>query len=188
MVKACNLKKSMIVEINGEPHMVEQIQVQTPSARGGATLYKVRLRHAATRQRLNQTLRGDDTLQEADFETREVQYLYKSGDRYAFMDLETYDQFELTEDDAASAIPYLIEDMEGINALMSDGRVLALNMPDVVELQIAECEPSIKGASATARTKPATLSTGLVVQVPEYIAPEDTIRIDTRSDTFLSRA
>jgi len=188
MIKACNLKKGMVVDIHGDPHIVDHVQVQTPSARGGATLYKIRFRNAATKQKVDQSLRGEDAFKEADFETREVQYLYKSGDRYAFMDLGNYEQFELTKEDAADAIPYLVEDMEGIFALMSDGRVLGLKMPDVIELRIVECEPSIRGASATARTKPATLSTGLVVQVPEYIAPEDVIRIDTRTNTFLSRA
>jgi elongation factor P len=188
MIKACNLNKNSIVNIQGTPHVVESLQVQTPSARGGATLYKVRFRNVQTRQKVDQTFKGEDALEEAHFETREVQYLYKDGDRFAFMDLSDYSQFELTEEELGEAVQYLVDDMEGITALISEERVLGVRMPDVVELEIVECDPSMKGASATARTKPATLSTGLVVQVPEYIAQGDVIRVDTRSNSYLSRA
>ncbi|NCC51506.1 MAG: elongation factor P-like protein YeiP [Spartobacteria bacterium] len=188
MIKACNLKKSSIVDIDGTPHQTEQIQVQTPSARGGATLYKVRFRNVQTRQKVDKTFRGDDTIKEADFVTRDVQYLYKTGDRHTFMDMDDYSQFELSTEEIEDAVPYLVDDMEGITALMSDGRVLGIRLPDVVELQIESCDPSIKGASATARSKPATMTTGLVVQVPEYISPEEVIRVDTRTNEFLSRA
>ncbi|MDD3605347.1 MAG: hypothetical protein PHD86_09200, partial [Kiritimatiellae bacterium] len=125
---------------------------------------------------------------EADFETRNVQYLYKNGDVFTFMDTEDYSQFELNEEEIEDAIPYLVEDMEGITALFSDGRVLGIRMPDVVEMKIEECDPSIKGASATARSKPAKLTTGLTVLVPEYISPGEVIRVDTRTNSFLSRA
>jgi len=186
-MKASDLAKTSIVDIGGIPHRVESIQVQTPSARGGSSLYKVRFRNVQSGQKVDQTLRGDDTLQEAHFETRDVQYLFKNGDQYTFMDLTTYEQFELNEKDIENAVPYLLEDMEDIRALVSEERILGIVMPDTVELKIVECDPSMKGASATARTKPATLQTGLIVQVPEYIAPEETIRVDTRTNAFLNR-
>ena len=104
------------------------------------------------------------------------------------MDIEDYSQFELKEHEIEDAIPYLVEDMEGIIVLLSDGKVLGIQMPDTVELQIVETDPSIKGASATARSKPATLSTGLIVQVPEYISPDDVIKVDTRTNQFVARA
>jgi elongation factor P len=188
MIKASALKRGNIVDIEGTPHIVEHITVQTPSARGSATLYKVRFRNVQNKSKVDQTFRGDDTLKEADFETRDAQYLYGDGERYAFMDLEDYSQYELVEEDIADALPFLVEDMEGVTLLMSDGRVLGIRMPDVVELDITECEPSIKGASATARSKPATLQTGLIVQVPEYISPGERVRVDTRTRDFLSRA
>lgn len=186
-MKASELSKASIVTLNGAPHRVESLQVQTPSARGGSSLYKVRFRNVQNGSKVDQTLRGDDQLEETSFETREVQFLYKSSDNFAFMDLEDYSQFELTAQDISAAIPYLVDDMEGIKAIVSEGRILAITMPDTVELNIVECDPSIKGASATARTKPATLSTGLIVQVPEYIAPGETIKVDTRNNSFLSR-
>lgn len=188
MIKACDLKKSSVIDIDGTPHVIENITQQSPTARGGTTIYKVRFRNVATRQKVDQTYRGEDALQEAYFETKEVQYLYPSGDRYAFMDLENYEQFELVKDDIEDCLPFLIEEMEGIKALISGERVLALNMPDTVEMEIVECAPSAKGASVTARTKPATLSTGLIVQVPEYISQGETVKVDTHERKYLSRA
>ena len=187
-MKASELSKTSIVNISGIPHRVETLQVQTPSARGGSSLYKVRFRNVQNGHKVDQTLRGDDQLEEASFDNRDVQFLYKNGDSYAFMDLEDYKQFELQDEYISAALPDLVDDIEGIKAIVSEGRVLAITMPDTVELEIIECDPSIKGASATARTKPATLSTGLIVQVPEYISPGESIKVDTRNNAFLSRA
>jgi elongation factor P len=188
MIKACDLKKSSVIELDGTPHCIENITQSAPTARGGTTLYKVRFRNVSTKQKVDKVFRGDDALQETSFDTTQVQYLYKDGDRYAFMDLESYEQFELVKEDVETILPYLIEDMEGITALIADGQVLALRVPDTIVMTIVECDPSVKGASATARTKPATLSTGLVVQVPEYIANGDIIKVDTREDKFIARA
>jgi len=188
MPKASELKSGSIVEIKGDPHMVESVQIQTPSARGGASLYKFRFRNLANGQKLDQTSKGDDAFGEISFQRREVQYVYRQQDEYTFMDLADYSQFALREKELGDAVNYLREDMEGILALIADGKVLGVEMPPVVELEIVECDPSIRGASATARTKPAKLTSGLVVQVPEYLAPNETIRVDTRTGKFLGRA
>jgi elongation factor P len=188
MIKAADLKKSSVIEIDGVPHTIDNITQSAPTARGGNTIYRVRFRNVATKAKVDKSYKGGDALQEASFDTTEVQYLYKEGTRYTFMDLESYEQFELMEADIEEALPFLIEDMEGITALMSDDKVLAIRMPPTLELKIVECPPSMKGASATSRTKPATLSTGLIVQVPEYIAPGDIIKVDTEEKKYLSRA
>jgi len=188
MIKASDLKKSSVIDIDGTPHCVEKISIHAPTARGGSTLYKVRFRNVSTKAKVDRTYKGGDALQEAFFETREVQYLYKTGDRYAFMDVESFDQFELTEGEIEEVLPFLIEDMEGITALTADEKVLAVRLPPTIDLEITECSPSMKGASATARYKPAVLVTGLIVQVPEYIAPGDVIRVDTEERTYLARA
>ncbi len=188
MIKACDLKKTSVIDFDGTPHSIESISQQAPTARGGNTLYKVRFRNISNGQKVDKTFRGDDALQETYYETRQVQYLYQDGDRYAFMDLESYEQFELTADDVSDCLPFMVEEMEGIVALVSNDKVLTLRMPDTVVLEIVECAPSVAGASVTARTKPATLSTGLVVQIPEYIEQGETIRVDTRERKYLSRA
>lgn len=188
MIKVRDLSKSSIVELNGVPHRVDAIHVQSPSARGGTSLYKIRFRSVVTQQKLDQTLKGEDTLPEVEVETRDVDYAYNDGHAWTFMDQETYEQYELPKAEVESILPYLLEDMTGIRALVQDGNVLAILLPDIVSMEIVECDPSIKGASATARTKPATLTTGLTVQVPEYLSAGEIIKVDTRNDTFVGRA
>lgn len=187
MIKACDLKKTTVIDIDGTPHIIQNISSQSPTARGGGTIYKVRFRNISTKAKVDKTYRSDDALQETSYETKEVSYDYKNGDMYAFMDLESYEPFELNEDDIEEILPFLTEGMEGITALISDGRVLTLRMPDTIDLEIVECPPAMKGASATSRTKPATLVTGLIVQVPEYIEAGESIRVDTRERKYLSR-
>ena len=187
MIKACEVTKNSVVAIHGDPHVVEQLRVQTPSARGAATLYKVRFRNVRTRTKLDQTCKGDDLLQETDFDTRLVSFSFREGDRFTFMDMEDYSQFELMADEIADAVPFLTDGMENIKALVQAGRVLCLQLPDSVELRIADCAPALRGASATARTKTATLETGLELQVPEYMEPGERLRVDTRTGEFIQR-
>ena len=187
MIKACDLTKNSVVEINGDPHVVDQLRTQSPSARGASTLYKVRFRNVRTRAKLDQVFKGDDPLKESDFETRVVSYSFREGDRFTFMDLEDYSQFELTAEEIEETIPYLVDGMEGIKALMQGGKVLCLQLPDSVDLQITECAPSMRGASVTARTKAATLETGLVIQVPEYMEQGERVRVDTRTGDYVQR-
>jgi len=188
MIKACDLEKNSVVSINGDPHVVEQIRVQTPSARGAATLYKVRFRNVRTRSKLDQSFKGDDALQDTEFDTRTVSFSYREGDRFTFMDLDDYSQIELMADEIEDAIPFLTDGLEGIKALVQGEKVLCIQLPDSVELEITETAPSMRGASVTARTKAATLETGLVVQVPEYIGQGERIRVDTRTAQFIQRA
>lgn len=188
MGKAADLQKGSVVKFNGVPHVVEELQVQTPSARGASSLYKLRFRNLVTRQKEDKTFKGDDPVEETEVDRREVQFSYKQGDSYVFVDLSDYSEFPLNEDDLGEIRNYLVENMEGITALTGEGRILAIQMPDVVTLRITECAPSARNASATSRTKPATLSTGLVIQVPEYMSPGEDVRVDTRTGRFVSRA
>jgi elongation factor P len=188
MFRASELKKGDVVKIDGEPNVVETITVQTPSARGAATFYKIRFRSLQTKRKTDQAFRGDDVLPEADFTRRPVQVLFGDGASFAFMDLEDYSQFSLARDDIEAEWPYLAEGLEGVLALMSEGRVLGLELPTTVALTITETRPSMKGGSVTARTKPATLSNGLVVQVPEFLSNGDAIRVDTRTGSYVSKA
>jgi elongation factor P len=168
--------------------IVEDLQIQTPSARGGASLFKFRFRNLLTKQKTDKTFKGDDSLQDVDFSKREVQFSYAHQDSYVFTDLQDYSEITLSAEHLGEQTLYLTEDLEGILVLLSEGRALAIQLPPVVDIQVAECDPSIRGASATARTKPAKLTTGLVVQVPEYLAPGEVIRVDTRTGKFVSRA
>ena len=188
MFRASDLKKGDVVKIEGDAHIVETIKVQSPSARGAVTLYKIRFRNLKSKRKIDQALHGDDVLAEADFERRPVQYLYGDASSITFMDLQDFSQFALTKDEIEEEWPYLTEGLEGLVSISSEGRVLGLEIPTFISLAIVETQPSVKGGSVTARTKPATLSTGLVVQVPEYMSTGEIIRVDTRTGEYMSKA
>ncbi len=188
VVPAKDFKKRMVVEIDGAPHMIEQIQVQTPSARGAATLYKIKARNLKSRQRVDKTYKGTDSLAESSFERRPVQYLYRDADGFHFMDAENYDQFSLPVETVEDQAPYMTENMEGVESLVVDEEVIGIEIPDTVALEIVETNPGVKGNSATGRTKPARLSTGAVVQVPEHLDQGVVVRVDTRNGDYLGRA
>lgn len=186
-MKASDLKKGDIVRIDGEPHVVEGLSVQIPAARGGSTLYKVRFRGLKSKRKTDRVFRGDDLLAEADFERRPVQILFGDAESMTFMDLQDFSQFALSREDVGEDWLYLFEGLEGVSALMSEGQVLGLELPLLVTMDIVETTPTIKGGSATARTKPARLRTGLVVQVPEHLETGDSIRVDTRTGLYSSK-
>lgn len=188
MPKACDLKRGDIVAIDTVPYTVEELKISTPSARGASSLYHFRLRNLQTKTKLDKTCKGDDPFSPCNFERRPVQFSYTQGDEVTFMDLKDFSEITFRKDDIGNEMPYITEDLEGIFALVSDGRILGVELPPVAVLKVVQCDPSIRGASATSRSKPATLSTGLQVQVPEYLASGETIRVDTRSGEFLGRA
>jgi len=188
MIRASDLKKNGVVKIEGEPCIVETVSVQKPSARGAVTLYKFRFRNAQSKRKADLTFRGDDMFDEADLERRPVQILFGDADGFSFMDQQDFSQFTLARDEIEDEWPYLTEGLEGVLALTSDGRVLGLELPTLVTLPIVETRPAVKGGSVTARTKPAVLSTGLTVQVPEYLETGELIRVDTRTGLYASKA
>ncbi len=188
MPKACDLKRGMVVEINGMPHAVKQVEAKSPSSRGASTLYKVRFNNLQTGQKLDESYKGDDFLKDADCLRTQVQYSYKDGDIYIFMNMEDYSQYSLNEDELDDQLGYLTEGLEGIVALLVDGNIMGIELPQMVNLDIVDTAPGIKGATATGRTKPAVLSTGIEVQVPEYLEAGETIKINTSTGKFVSRA
>ncbi|NLN01122.1 MAG: elongation factor P-like protein YeiP, partial [Lentisphaerae bacterium] len=178
MPKACDLSRNSIVSIDGAPHVVESLQVITPSARGAATLFKFRFRNLLTKAKLDQTCKGDDKFGDVDFDRRPVQFLYKEhDDTYTFMDEQDYSQFSLTAGELDEQTGYLTEDLEGIKALVVNGRPVAIDLPAAVVLRVASCEPTLKGQTATARNKTAHTDTGLVVHVPEYVTEGEYVRV-----------
>jgi elongation factor P len=185
---AKEIKRGLIVVYDGSPCLIEAVNVQTPSARGAATFYKFRARNLSTRQKTDITLRSGDSLDEADFTRRAVKYIYADATHLHFLDQQDYNQVSLAKEDAVEESKYLTEDIEGVLALIYNDRCIGVQLPVAVELKVTRCDPGIKGSSATARTKPATLETGLVVQVPEYLAEGETIKVDTRTGEYLSRA
>jgi elongation factor P len=188
MLLAKDIKRGMIVNFNGAPCMIETIAVQSPSARGAATYYKYRARNLLTKQKVDITLRGGDGLAEADFQKRPVKYIYADGTHLHFLDQTDYNQYALPADELEEESKYLTDELEGVFARIYNDECVGIDVPQTVALRISRCDPYVKGNSATGRTKPATLETGLVIQVPEYIAEGERVKVDTRTCDFLSRA
>ncbi len=185
---AKEIKTGTIVNYNDAPCIIETISVQSPSARGAATFYKYRARNLVTKQKVDITLRGGESLDEADFQRRPVKYLYADATSLVFMDNENFEQYPLTKEEVEDEADYLTDDLEGVFVLIYNDQPVGIQIPATVELKVIQCDPGIKGNSATSRTKPATLETGLVVQVPEYLSQGEVIKVDTRSGQYLSRA
>jgi len=185
---AKDIKRGAIVNYNDAPCMIESVTVQTPSARGASTFYKYRARNLITKQKVDIALRGGEQLDEADFMRRPVKYLYADAESLVFMDDENYEQYPLPKEDLADESQYITEQLDGIQALIYNDECIGVQLPLTVELLVTECDPAVKGDSATSRTKPATLETGLVVQVPEYLKEGERVKVDTRTGDYLSRA
>jgi elongation factor P len=187
-MQAKDIKTGTVVVYEGNPVIIQGISVHSPSARGAATLYKFRARNVVTRNKVDLTLKGTESLQEADFSRRNVQLMYSDATHIHVMDQEDFHQYEVPMEDVADQLPYITEELEGMRALIYNDACVGLDIPAAVELVITQCDPGVKGNSATSRTKPATLQTGLIVQVPEYIKEGEKLKIDTRTGAFLSRA
>ncbi|MDR3181367.1 MAG: elongation factor P [Planctomycetaceae bacterium] len=185
---AKEIKRGEVVVYNGSPCIIETINVQSPSARGAATLYKFRARNLVTKQKADITLKGTESLDSADFQRREIKYLYSDADECVFMDNLDYNQYNVKKTDIADEMQYITEELEGIRALIYNDECVGIEVPTAVTLKVTKCDPAARGNSATSRAKPAILETGLEVQVPEYLEEGELVRIDTRSGDFLSRA
>ena len=188
MPKASEIKKGSVVEVDGEVYIARQIDKRNPSARGASTLFKVRFFNVRNGQKLELTLKGDDFVKEGDLVRRAVQFSYREGDITTFMDSEDYSQYALNAEDIEEQACYMTEDLEGMIALLVDGLIVGIEIPQTVELEITETAPGLKAASASARTKPALLSTGLEIQVPEYLESGERIKVNTTNGKFVSRA
>lgn len=188
MPKASELKRGMYVEIDGMPHVVKQVESKSPSSRGASTLYKIRFNNLKTGQKLDESYKSDDIVKEADFTRVDIQYSYKDGENYIFMNMEDYSQYEMNGNDIEDCIGYLTEGLEGMSALIMDGECIGVELPATIVLEVVDTAPAIKGATASSITKPATLSTGKVIQVPEYLDAGETVKINTETGKFMSRA
>ncbi|MGX5174789.1 elongation factor P-like protein EfpL [Aliikangiella sp. IMCC44653] len=188
MPKASDLKRGIAVEFNGKMLLVKQIDVHSPSARGAATLYKTRFADITTGAKVEHTFKGDDMLTQVELGRHAVSFSYIDGDDYIFMDNEDYTQYPFNKESISEELLFITEATQGLVVLTVDGKHVGLELPQSVELVISETDPSIKGASASARTKPARFDTGLTIQVPEYIANGEKVKVNTADRKFMGRA
>jgi elongation factor P len=174
MPRANEIKKGMVLNYNGKLLIVKNIDIQSPSARGAATLYKMRFADVRTGLKVEERFKGDDIVDTVTLTRRYVDFSYVDGNEYVFMDKEDYTPYIFTKEQIEEELLFIPEG----------------GMPDMqtVDLEIVETAPGIKGASASARNKPATLSTGLVVQVPEYLSSGERIRIHIEESRYMGRA
>jgi len=188
MPKASDTKKGAIVRYKGQVCTVRKIEIRTPSSRGSNTLYKMKLQDVQSKQNVDETFKGDDLLEAVDFVRRKASYSYSDGEQYVFMDDEDYTQFALNENDLEGQTGYLIEGLEGIHVMLIEGVAVGVQLPQTVDLEIVETAPALKGGTVTKRSKPAVLAGGIEVQIPEYLAPGETIKVNTETGEFVSRA
>jgi elongation factor P len=187
-MQAKEIKPGAIVNYQGAPVMIESVNVQTPSARGAATLYKFRGRNLVTKQKTDITLKGGEALDEADFVRRGVDLMYVDATHVHLLDQADYNQYSVPKEDVERELGFVKEGLQGMLVLIYNDECVGIQLPTAVELTIIECDPGVKGNSATGRTKPAKLETGISVQVPEYLKQGEVIKVDTRTGEYLSRA
>jgi elongation factor P len=188
VISTGDFKRGLRILIEGDPYVILDVHVQSPSARGASSLSKLKVRNLRTGQVFDKTFRGGDKVEEPDLELRPVQFLYKDDDGFHFMDAQSYDQFTLSPDDLGDAGGYLKDGLAGIRSVVFNGRVISVDLPQTVVLRVTDTQPAMKGATAQAQTKPATLETGLVIQVPSYLESDELVLVDTREGRFMSRA
>lgn len=187
-MKASDIKRGAVIREEGRTYLIREVHVQTPSSRGSNTLIKVLGRDVVTKQKIDRSYKSDEVVHAVEFEKRDVQFLFRESDSSTFMDLETYEQYQIDNEAIEEELLYLTDGLSGLVALVADGAVLGINLPATVVLEIVDTAPAMKAASASARTKPATCTTGLVVQVPEYLVVGEKIKINTQNGSFTGRA
>lgn len=184
-IQATRLRKGMLVKHNRELYRVMDVTHLTPGK--GKAFVQSRMRNVRAGTLLDHKFRSADFVERAVIDDREMQFTYRDGDAFHFMDLETFEQVEMTADTLGDSVDYLLPEAT-IRVSTFEGEAVGLDLPTTVELAVRETAPAIKGATANAQLKPATLETGLVVQVPPFISNGDRIRVNTETGEYQSRA
>lgn len=185
MISVNDFRTGLTVEIDGDAWQVVEFQHVKPGK--GAAFVRSKLKNVKTGSVVEKTFRAGEKLPKAHVDKREMQFLYNSADEYVFMDNQSYEQITLTREQLGDGLKYLKENMN-IHVLVFQEAVIGLEMPNFVELKVADCEPGIKGDTASGASKGATMETGAVIQVPLFINVGDVIRIDTRTGLYMERA
>lgn len=185
MISVNDLRTGITIEVEGVLYTVIEFLHVKPGK--GAAFVRTKLRNLETGSVFERTFRAGERVKRAHIESKEMQYLYASGDEYFFMDQESYEQVALTKDILGDAILFLKDNME-ISVQFYQGRAIGVELPSSVELKITQTDPGVRGDTAAGGSKPATLETGLVVQVPLFVGEGEIIKVDTRTKEYLSRA
>ena len=184
MASTADIRNGVVLNIDGQLWNVVEFQHVKPG-KGGAFV-RTKLKNVRTGAVLDRTYRADEKLEQAVIDKREMQYLYREADHYVFMDNVSYDQLNVDAATLGNAASYLSEGNSVVLQMWNE-QVVGVDMPAAVELDVTETEPGVQGDRVSGARKPATLSTGLVVQVPLFVNPGDRIKVDTRSGDYLTR-
>ncbi|MDR2726119.1 MAG: elongation factor P [Candidatus Adiutrix sp.] len=186
MYSTSDFRRGLRIQFKGEPYLIVESQHVKPG-KGGAFV-RTKLKSLVSGRVLEETFRSGEKVEKPDLEEKNVQYLYFDvKDGYVFMDEGTYEQLHLSAEQVGDSRHYLLENMSLVLNIYQ-GRPIGLDLPTTVNLEVTQSDPGLKGDTATGATKPATLSTGLVVQVPLFINEGDVLKIDTRTGEYLERA
>ena len=183
-IPATQLKVGMLIMHNGKPHRVTNVVHITPGNWRG--MVQTRLVNIETGANAENRFRSEERVERAEMEQHSLQFSYRAGDDFHFMNTESFEMMSLPADVLGDAVNYLVDGMV-IEALYFQGKVVGLEVPNFVELTVKETAPNLRGATAAASPKPATLETGLEVKVPQYIEVGDRVKIDTRTGEFIER-
>ncbi len=184
MIMAGDFRKGVTVEIDGQVWSIADFQHVKPGK--GAAFVRTRLKNVMTGAVLEKTFSPTDKYEKAHIETKEMQYLYNDGELYYFMDTETFEQLPLNLEKVEEAINFIVEN-DNVTVRFFKGNPFSVDAPNFVNLTITECEPGVRGDTATGASKPAMLETGYKINVPLFVNEGDKVRIDTRTGEYMER-
>jgi elongation factor P len=184
MLESADLRKGLKIEVDGAPYIITQFEFVKPGK--GQALYKCRLKNMLTGSQFDRTYRSGEKFNEAQMEEIEMEYLYAEGERYCFMNTKNYEQEYLTAEQVGEGVQLLKENTL-CNVMFFQERAIGVTLPIFVELKIVRADPWAKGDTASGDSKPATLETGYVLQIPPFVDEGEIIRIDTRTGQYVER-
>jgi len=184
MYSASDLRKGLKIQIDGEPYIVVDFQFSKPGK--GQALYRTRLRNMVTGNQFDRTFRSNDKFEKAPLEERTMQYLYSQGEEFHFMDTKNYEQIVISKEQMGNDVNFLIDNME-VQVLLFNNGPIGVTLPNFVNLTVTKADPWAKGDTSGSDSKPVTVETGYVLQVPPFIEEGDKIQIDTRTGYYMTR-
>jgi elongation factor P len=184
MLESGDLRKGAKIEIDGEPYILVQFEFVKPGK--GQALYKCKLKNMVTGVQFDKTFRSGEKFKQPDLEEQEMEYLYAEGNQFCFMNMTTYEQEYLNEEQLGDANNFLKENTV-CNILLFEGRPIGISLPIFINLKVDKTDPWVKGDTASGDSKPATLETGYVLQVPPFIEEGELLKIDTRTGAYVER-
>jgi elongation factor P len=183
-IQATQLRTGMLIQMDGDLFRVMTIQHITPGNKRGHM--QTTLRNIQSGTKVDHRFRSSDRVERAMLDSQEMEYLYADGDQYVFMHPETYEQVSFSRELLEESLPYLLPNTR-VTVDLFESTPIGVTLPSTVDLTVTQTEPSLRGATATASMKPATVETGLVVQVPQFVVEGDVVRVDTTEGKYMAR-